>query len=94
MTEKSIIEKNCDLLNDFMRYAFNKPEILDTIPRDAQLVLLPTNDPELYKENLKTVKRLKRTGKRHVVFKIESVMPKIEFVSAADVDEMVVIAGR
>ncbi len=90
MTEKKIIEKNCDLLSDFMKYAIDRPEILDKIPRDAQLVLLPTNDPELYKENLQILERLKREGKKHVVFKIESVMPKIEFVPAEDVDEMVV----
>ncbi len=65
MTEKNIVEKNCDLLNDFMRCAIDRPEILDTIPRDAQLILLPTNDPELHKENLKIVERLRKEGRKH-----------------------------
>jgi hypothetical protein len=90
MTEKKIIERNCDLLNDFMRYALDRPDVLDKIPRDAQLILLPTNDPDLYKENLKTLHRLKSEGKKHVVFKIESIMPKIEFVSDANGDEIAI----
>ena len=85
-----IAGKNIDLMNDFMRFAFDRPEILDSIPRDAQLVLLPINDEELYKENMKTLTRLKKDKKKHIVFKIESVMPKVELMESFDQDETIV----
>ncbi len=47
MNEDMLAGKNIDLMNDFMRFTFERPGILDSIPRDAQLVLLPTNDTEI-----------------------------------------------
>jgi len=90
MNEDMLAGKNIDLMNDFMRFAFERPEILDSIPGDAQLVLLPTNDTELYKENMKTLERLKKDKKRHIVFKIEPVMPKVELMESFDQDETIV----
>ncbi len=90
MRENGMIKKNLDLMTEFMKYAFDHTEILDRIPRDAQLDLLPSNDPELYRENRKTLYRLRRTKQKHVVFKIESYMPKIEFVESVELDENVV----
>lgn len=30
-----------------MKYAFENPEVLEKIPPDAELVILPIDDPEL-----------------------------------------------
>ena len=90
MKDDEIIKRNLDLMSDFMKYAFDKPGILDVIPRDAQLILLPINDPELYKENMKTLNRLKKDKQTYVAFKIESVMPRVELFEAHDLDESVV----
>jgi hypothetical protein len=87
MKKDEIIKKNLDLMADFMKYAFDKPEILDLIPKDAHLVLLPTNNPQLYKENMKTLNRLKKEDQKYVVFKIESVMPKVEYLASLELDE-------
>ena len=44
MKRESIVRKNLDLLDEFMKYAFDHPEILDGIPRDRTLVILPEGD--------------------------------------------------
>jgi hypothetical protein len=41
MKRESVVRKNLDLLDEFMKYAFDHPEILDEIPRDQTLVILP-----------------------------------------------------
>lgn len=41
ITRDKIIQKNLDLLNEFMKYAFEHPEVLDKIPPEAELVILP-----------------------------------------------------
>jgi hypothetical protein len=94
MKKDEIVKKNLDLMADFMKYAFDKPEILDSIPKNAHLVLLPTNNPELYKENMKTLHRLKKENQKYAVFKIESVMPKIELLESIDFDESTVLENE
>jgi hypothetical protein len=41
MKRESVVRKNLDLLDEFMKYAFDHPQILDAIPRDRTLVILP-----------------------------------------------------
>ncbi len=70
MTKELITRKNLELLEYFHRYAFEHPEVLDRIPRDAQLIILPENDPELLKVNEQIVEECKRAGRRFVVFRV------------------------
>ena len=51
MTEDVIVRKNFELLEEFHRYGFEHPEIFDQIPKDAQLIILPEDDPELLAAN-------------------------------------------
>ncbi len=67
-----------------MKYAFEHPEILDKIPPEAELVILPTNDPELFAVNKKMADSLIKKGKKVVVVEIEkpkSIVPKIELLT-------------
>jgi hypothetical protein len=64
MKRESVVRKNLDLLDEFMEYAFDHPEILDTIPRDQTLVILPEGDPALERQNRKTLRRLKPLVKK------------------------------
>jgi hypothetical protein len=41
MTKDSAIKRNLDLLNEFMRYSFENPEVLEKIPPEAELVSVP-----------------------------------------------------
>jgi len=75
MTQEEIVKKNLDLHAEFMRYAFENPDIFDQIPKGAQLVILPQDDPELYNENLKTVNELKMKGLPLVIVRIPTPKP-------------------
>jgi hypothetical protein len=85
MRKVQAINKNLDLLDEFMKYAFNNPEILEKIPPDSELVILPKDDPELYKYNKKTAdKILSRKGKVVLVKmkKPKITIPELELMSA------------
>ena len=71
MIEKDIMNKNLDLLNEFMKIAFDKPEFLDEIPKDAELIILPENDPELYAANLKIKQSLEEKGEKVVIVRMK-----------------------
>ena len=71
MNKEKTVKKNLDLLEEFMRYAFDNPEILDQIPPDASLIILPENNSELYKKNLKVAYERMKAGEKVVVFKIK-----------------------
>jgi len=78
-----IIQKNLDLLSEFMKYAFEHPEVLNKIPPEAELILLPTNDLKLRALNKKMAKSLTIKGKKVVVVEIEkpkSIVSKIELL--------------
>ena len=51
MKKEDITRKNLDLLNEFMKYAFDHPKILEEIPTGAELIILPSDDPDLIREN-------------------------------------------
>lgn len=71
MSKEAIVRKNLDLLDEFMKYAFDHPEILDELPRDASLVILPDGDQALERENRKTLTRLKAKGEEVVAVKLK-----------------------
>ena len=81
MTRDEVVRKNLDLLNEFMQFVFETPDILDHIPPDAELIILPENDQELYKANQETLEGLRRQGKSCTVVhmrKPERIPPRIE----------------
>ena len=85
ITKDEVIKKNLDLINEFMKYAFDHPDVLDKIPMDAELVILPIDDPELYSENKKTADSLLKKGEKVIVVEFErprEISPKIELLTA------------
>jgi hypothetical protein len=73
--KEDVVKRNLDLLNEFMKYAFKNPDILDKIPEGAELVILPDNDPKMYKENMNIVSKLQKEGKQFVVVRMK--MPEV-----------------
>ena len=71
MTKNETIKRNLDLLNEFMKIAFDQPEILDKIPKGSELIILPENDPELYAANLKIKQLLEEKGEKVVVVRMK-----------------------
>ena len=87
MTKNEIVSENLDLLNEFMKLAFDNPQILDEIPSDSELIILPENDPELFDGNLKIKKSLERKGQKFVAVKMKKPekipLPQFETVDIA-----------
>ena len=52
MNAQAVADKIFELSEQFNHYVFDHPEILDSIPDKAMLVLLDVNDPEFNKANL------------------------------------------
>ncbi|MBI3000511.1 MAG: hypothetical protein HYY46_18965 [Deltaproteobacteria bacterium] len=80
MNKESIVKKNLNLLDEFMKYAFDHPAILDEIPRDATLVILPEDDPSLERENRKLLRRLKAKGEEAVAMRVRVARRKVSKV--------------
>jgi Family of unknown function (DUF5647) len=80
MKRESVVKKNLDLLDEFIKYAFEHPEILDTIPRDRTLVILPEGDPALERQNRKTLRHLKASREKAVTMRRKATKRKVSKV--------------
>ena len=85
MTKEEVTKKNLDLHAEWMKYAFDNPDVLDRIPKGAVLVILPEDDKELYDENFRVLEENKRKG--IPVFVVTMKVPKpqisnIEIIAA------------
>ena len=60
-----------------MKYAFDHLDILDEVPRDASLVILPEGDLSLQKENRKMLSRLKAKGEEVIAIKLKATKRRI-----------------
>jgi len=75
--QETIVEKNITLSFEFERYILEHPEVLEQIPDGAQVVLLPQDDPELYRINLNAAQKTREAGETvPIVFvEIEALAP-------------------
>jgi len=74
---ETIVEKNITLSFEFERYILEHPEVLEQISQGAEIVLLPKDDPELYRINLEAARRAQsEKDDRPVVYvEIEALAP-------------------
>ena len=77
MKEEEIFSKNLILTTEFDRYVLEHPEFAEKIPRNAQIILLPEDDPELRKKNIEIAKTQREAGQPVVYVYIEKVAPQI-----------------
>ncbi len=80
MKKESLIRKNLDLLDEFKKYAFDHPEVLDQVPHDASLVILPEGDLPLERVNRQTARRLRAKGEEVVTVKLKATKRKVSRV--------------
>lgn len=83
MRKEKLVRKNLDLLADFMKHVFEHPEVLDRIPKDAELIFLPVNEPDICEENRKIAERLRNDGKVVVLVRMSPVKipsPELELM--------------
>ncbi len=85
MKKEDIIKKNLDLHAEWMKYAFENPEVLDRIPKGAVLVILPEDDNELYEENYKILEENKNKGIPVFVVKMRMPKPQISNIEVITV---------
>lgn len=86
MRKDQAIKKNLDLLNEFMKYVFENPDILERVPPEAELIILPMDDLELYEYNKKTADKIVSHGGKIVFVKMRKPkisVPKLELVSTS-----------
>ena len=85
MTKDELTKKNLNLHAEWMKYAFENPDVLDRIPKGAVLVILPEEDEELYTENYRILEE--NRGKGITVFVVTMKIPRpqvsnIEIIAA------------
>jgi hypothetical protein len=79
------VRKNLDLLNEFMRYAFENPKILEGIPPEAEMIILPIDAPELYEYNKKMADKITAQGRKVIFVRMKRPdisIPELELMSA------------
>ncbi len=84
MRKDQAIKKNLDLLNEFMKYVFENPAILERVPPEAELIILPIDDPELSEYNKKVADKKLAQGEKIIFVKMRKpriMAPKLELVS-------------
>lgn len=85
MIKEESVKKNLDLHAEWLRYVFENPDVLDSIPKGAVLVILPEDDPELYAENSKVIADSHSKGIPVVVVRMKTPkthITKIDVVAA------------
>jgi hypothetical protein len=86
MKKDQAVSKNLDLLNEFMKYAFKNPDMLEKIPPGAELIILPLDDTELYEYNKGMADRLVSQGKEVLCVKMKTPKipaPELELISSS-----------
>ena len=58
MKRQTIMRKNLYFLDEIMKDAFDRPDVLEQIPCNTSLVILQEGDPSLEKENRRTLNML------------------------------------
>jgi hypothetical protein len=71
VTRDTATKRNLSLLNEFMKYAFDNPQILDTIPPGAEVIIFPLGDRELHDYNQKMADKMLARGKKVVIVRMK-----------------------
>lgn len=69
---RGVVERNIVLLGDLMRYLLAEPRILNSLPDNFELVILPEDDPEMRLYNLELLDTYGSAGKPVVFVRIKS----------------------
>ena len=69
--DDQIVKRNLSLVAELTRFILETPSILDHLPPDFQLVVLPEDDPELSLYNLSLLSGYTKQDKPLVMVRIE-----------------------
>lgn len=68
----AVVERNARLTSEIIKYILNNPKVLDVLPENFELVLLPENDPELRQLNLDLLDKYGSQGKPIVFARVKA----------------------
>ncbi len=81
MTKRQQFEANLELSRVLLQRLLQDPAHLEQIPEGAHLVILPLDDPALFRANLRELLALKEAGVKDLVVavmeQLESSQPKL-----------------
>ena len=77
MKEQELFEKNLVFTTEFDRYLLEHPEVAEQIPLNAQIVLLPDDDPELSQTNRELAAAQREPGQPVVYVHIQQLAPAV-----------------
>jgi len=69
---KRVVERNIALLGDLMQHLLADPRLLESLPSDFELVILPDDDPEMRLYNLRLLDAFARQDKPIVFARLKS----------------------
>jgi len=75
MNEQELFTKNLRLSTEFDLYLLEHPEVVEQIPEDALILLLPEEDPELCEKNLELAQARREPGQPIVYIRVEKIAP-------------------
>jgi len=75
MTDDEMFERNLELQTVFMQYLFDHPDILDRLPDDFRLIILPDDDSELGQRNLELLGRQGDSDKPLIIARMRTRRP-------------------
>ena len=75
MNREELFKKNTLMGTEFSKYILKHPEYAELLPQKANIVLLPLNDDELYKENLRLAEQFKDEDISVVIIEVEALFP-------------------
>ena len=76
MNPQTVVDRNLELHAEWLRYLVAHPEAMDRIPEGAQVIILPTDDPALARENTKILTAAQHEGVPVVVVRLASPKPQ------------------
>ena len=90
MTRQEQFQRNNDLFELFMQQLLENPGLTKKIPKNARVIFLPDNDPELSRANLRLAQTIRKQGGKVALVKITLVpeivtvyKPRLEFAEVA-----------
>ena len=75
MNKKSFAYKNIVLNTEFNKYLVEHPEVVDKMPDNALVVLLPEDDPALCRKNLTLARRHREKNQPVVHVRVKKLAP-------------------
>ncbi len=71
---QDVVKRNLQLVQELMQYLYQNPHLLQSLPEDFELVVLPDDDPEIRLFNLELLDTQRDIGKPIVFARMHSAL--------------------